>query len=373
MRRLGVAKPCRPFLPRLDLPLHQPADRRLERGEPAERLAHGRDLVDAVRLADAAGDADDQAHLGPEADVGVVVLVAVGRRLDVDAARHRGVVVQEDALPGDLHPVAHQHAVGLVEAVGQRIVRLVARVSRVGLARPQRQARRVERQRRGDRLAPELVGDRREVADQDLVGIDRAGGEHLHARHRDAGGILGDHLQVRVVARLPGKQLGRPHAGRRRHREAEIEVVAARMLPVAREVVAEPGVQLLQHRRVHRQPGDQPGDLLGRAADESVGRVRARLERPHAPLEVVAGAAAQPLQAVALAVLLVGEEVALRRIGLEVVELGDRLRALAERRMRGDVVDPLGADVDGAAVAHALELLLPGGQHFFPILTKTSS
>ena len=35
----------------------------------------------------------------------------------------------------------------------------------------------------------------------------------------------------------------------------------------------------------------------------------------------------------------------------------------AERRMAGDVVDPLGADIDGAAVAHALELFFSADQH----------
>ena len=151
---------------------------------------------------------DDQAHLRPEADVGLVVLVAVRRRLDVDAPRHRRVVVQEHALPRNLHAVADQHAVGLVVAVRHRIVGLVRDVLRVGLPRPQRDAGRVERQRRGDRLALELLVDRREIADQDLVGIDRAGGQHLHAGDGDAGIVLGDHLQVRIVALLAGKQVG---------------------------------------------------------------------------------------------------------------------------------------------------------------------
>jgi hypothetical protein len=134
-----------------------------------------------------------------------MVLIAVGRRLDVDAPRHGCVVVQKHALPRNLHVLADQHAVGLVEPVGQRIVGLVAHGLRIGLARPERQAGRVERQRRRDRLALELVGDRREVADQDLVRIDRAGGEHLHARNRHARIVLRHHLQVRVFALLPGK------------------------------------------------------------------------------------------------------------------------------------------------------------------------
>ena len=82
----------------LDLPVHEPADGRLEGGQPPQRFAHRRNLVDAVRLAHAAREPHDQAHLGPEAHVRLLVLVAVGRRLDIDASRHRPVVVQEDAL-----------------------------------------------------------------------------------------------------------------------------------------------------------------------------------------------------------------------------------------------------------------------------------
>src|SRR5207253_1177842 len=62
-------------------------------------------------------------------------------------------------------------------------------------------------------------------------------------------------------------------------------------------------------------------------------------------------------------VLLECEHVALRRIGLRVVERRDGLRALAKRRMCRHVIDALGADIDDAAVAHALELALSGDQH----------
>ena len=253
MRRFGVAKPVGPFLPGLDLAVHQPADQRFERRQPAERLAHRRNLVGAVGLADAAREPDDQAHLGPEPDVRLVVLVAVRRRLDVDAPRHRRVVVQEHALPRNLHAVADQNAVGLVEAIRHRIVGLMRDVLRIGLARPQRQARRIQRQRRGDRLAFELVVDRREVADQDFVGIDRAGGQHLHARDGDAGVVLGDDLQVGIVALLAGKQVGALAAARRRDGEAEIEIVLPREVVILQQILPEARVQAVKQPAVHRQ------------------------------------------------------------------------------------------------------------------------
>ena len=103
--------------------------------------------------------------------------------------------------------------------------------------------------------------------------------------------------------------------------------------------------------------------MVGRASDQPVGCVCDRLHCPHAAREIVTGSASQPRQAVALAVLLEREQIALLRVGLELVEAGDGLRAVAERRMARHVVDALGADIDRAAVAHALELFFSVDQH----------
>src|SRR5205085_4799913 len=74
-------------------------------------------------------------------------------------------------------------------------------------------------------------------------------------------------------------------------------------------------------------------------------------------------AAAKEVGAVALAALLVREQVPLRGIALEVVQRGDGARTARERRMTRDVLDTLGAHVDAAPVSQPLELLLPGGEH----------
>src|SRR4029077_12625022 len=87
-------------------------------------------------------------------------------------------------------------------------------------------------------------------------------------------------------------------------------------------------------------------------------------ERTHAPRELLARAAAQPLQRVVLAVLLIGKQIAPGGIGFEIVKRRDRLRTGPERRMDGDVIHPLCADVDGAAIPHALELLAPSREHY---------
>ena len=74
--------------------------------------------------------------------------------------------------------------------------------------------------------------------------------------------------------------------------------------------------------------------------------------------------AAQPLQRIAFAILLIGKQIALGRIGFEIVKRRDRVRTGPERRMGGDVVDPLCADVNGAAILHAFELLAAGREHY---------
>jgi hypothetical protein len=139
--------------------------------------------------------------------------------------------------------------------------------------------------------------------------------------------------------------------------------VLARVVVITDEVIAEAGGESVEELRLHRQPGDQTRDMVGRAPDQPVGRVRDRLHRAHAAAEILAGAAAQPGQAVALAVVLEGEQVALSRVGLEVVQIGDGPGGVLECGMGGDIVDPLRADIDGAAVPHALKLFFSVDQH----------
>jgi len=111
--------------------------------------------------------------------------------------------------------------------------------------------------------------------------------------------------------------------------------------------------------------------VVGRASDQAVACIRDRLHRPHSAREILAAAAAQPRQPIALAVLLEREQVAPLRIGLELVETGNGPCAVPECRMRGDVVDPLRADIDDAPVAHALEFFLAVDQHCGPDCLQT--
>jgi hypothetical protein len=51
--------------------------------------------------------------------------------------------------------------------------------------------------------------------------------------------VLGDDLQVRIVALLAGKQVGALAAARRRDREAEVEIVLAGEVVILQQILAE--------------------------------------------------------------------------------------------------------------------------------------
>jgi hypothetical protein len=191
-----------------------------------------------------------------------------------------------------LDAVADQNAVALVEAIRHRIVGLVRDGARIRLPRPERQSGRIERQRRGDGFAFELLVDRRQIADQDFVGIDRAGRKHLHARDGDAGIVLGHDLQIGIVALLTGEQIGALAPARRRDGKAEIEVVLSRVIVIAKKILPEALMQPIEQASVHRQSSHQARYLIGRAADKAVGHVGDGLAAAHAAREIVAIAAA---------------------------------------------------------------------------------
>ena len=286
----------------------------------------------------------------------------MGRRLDVDVARQQRVVVHEHLFPRHLDVFAHQHAVAFVVAPGQRRIEFGTQAESGGLARPQRQTRRIARDCAGDRLLLLVGGERDDVADPDLVGVGGGGRQHLHAGDDDAVVVLAHHPQRRrrdVLALIEFRIAG---SLRRHHRVRHIDVVVADVAIVVQEVVAEP-VRRRQRAGIHRHAGDVGRQMIGRAAEQAVGEIRDPAMAFHAPLQVVARLRAQEIDGMAAAVLLVAHDVAAGGIGLEVVDGGDRLSRRAERRMSGHVVDPLGADIDHAAVAQRFQVLLAGAQH----------
>ena len=119
----------------------------------------------------------------------------------------------------------------------------------------------------------------------------------------------------------------------------------------------------LQGVGLHRHAGDERCDVIGRAPKHAVGKIGDAPVADHASLQVVARPRAQKVDGVASAVLFEGHFVAQGRIRLHVVERRDRLRCVAERRMSGDVVDPLRSDINHAAVADRFKMLFSRTQH----------
>ena len=286
----------------------------------------------------------------------------MARRLDVDLARQNGVVVDEDALPRHLDLVAQQHAVAFVVAIGQRRIEFRRAVGLHRLARPQPQTWRVARDGAGDRFLLLLRRQRDDIADPDVVCEHRAGGEHLHAGDDDAVILLAHHAQGRHRQILLEIEIRIARGLRRQHRISNVKIVVAGMLVIAQHVV---GVRVGRGQRaeIHRHAGDEGGDVVRRAAEQAIGEIGNTPVADHAPLQILARARPQEIDRMAAAVLLVGHLGAKRRIGLHVVERHHRLRRVAERRVRGDVVDLFVADIDHAAVAQRFEMLFAAAQH----------
>ena len=171
---------------------------------------------------------------------------------------------------GTLTFVAHQHAVALVVAPGQRRIELRGEPDRGGLARPQRQPRRVARDRAGDRLLLLVGRERNDVADPDLVGVERAGRQHLHAGDDDAVVVLAHDAQRRHRDVLLVIELRIARGLRRHHRVDHVDVVVADVAVVLLQVVGE-GVRLRQRVGLHRHAGDERRDVIRRAAEHAVG------------------------------------------------------------------------------------------------------
>ena len=270
--------------------------------------------------------------------------------------------MDEDLLPRHLDLVAQQHAVAFVVAIGQRRIEFRGAAGLHRLARPQPQARRVAGDGAGDRFFLLFRRQRNDVADPDVVCEHRAGGEHLHAGDDDAVVRLAHHAQGRHRQILLEVEIRIARRLRRQHGVGNIEIVVAGVLVVAQHVVGM-GVRRGQRAQVHRHAGDEGGDVVRRAPEQAVGKIGDAPMADHAPLQILARARPQEIDGMAAAILLVGHFRAKRRIGLHVVERRHRLRRIAERRMRGDVVDLFVTDIDHAAVAQRFEMLFAAAQH----------
>ena len=344
----------------VDLAHDQAFERRLHRGEPAERELHRRHVPRAVHVGDLAGDADDQLELSRKPHVGLVVGHGVAGRAHVDRARHLDVVVAEHALPRHLHVLEQHRGVVLVEARGERIVELAHRVFLVGLARPDADAGRVERHDAGNRLLLLPGRDRLQIAAPGLVAERRRGAEHFQPIDGDAAVVLGHDAQGRRRSLV---RVRHPPALRIGHRVRGEDVVVPHMPVVVLDVVAESRADAVEQAWVHHEPAHIAWEIVGRAAEQPMRPGRDAPVRLETLLQILAPPRQQEITREGLAALLEGHHLAVFRRALAVIDHGEGARGVAERRMRGHVVDPLAADIDPPAVADAFEIFLAGQQH----------
>ena len=86
-------------------------------------------------------------------------------------------------------------------------------------------------------------------------------------------------------------------------------------------------------------------------------------------LQILARARQQEVGREGFSVLVECHDVAVLGRALAVVDHGEGVRGVAERRMGRDVLDQFAADIDAPAVADALEIVLAGHQHGAGLLT----
>ncbi len=200
------------------------------------------------------------------------------------------------------------------------------------------------------------------VADPDLVGVERAGRQHLHAGDDHAVILLAHHAQRRHRQVLLVIEFRVARGLRRHHGVDDIDVVVADVAVVAQKVLGMRmrGRQLI---RLHRHAGDERGDVVGGAAEHAEGEIGDPAMPLHAPLQVVAVARSQVIDRVPRAVLFVAHGRAVRRVCFQVVNGGYGCGGIGECGMPRDVVDPFAADIDHAAVAQRFQMFLAGAQH----------
>ena len=267
--------------------------------------------------------------------------------------------MQQHVLPGDERVVEHEDRIVLVEARRQRIVVGRAHDARhhlVGGAAEQLHARRVHRRDEHHRQVGIVDRHRRVLAEEIVVRQRRRGRDHLGAGDIDAGvGLLldGDEDVLHLV--------GGAGAVDRRIDDGvvhEQDVFLRAAIPALR-VVGELSVELvIGAERVH-----QRRLVVGRAPHPAVGHARPGRDGVALADHVLARARdAEEFVGVAAGAGIgrPGQHGLALGIVQRVVEPRDRARGIAERRMRGDVLDPLAVDIDLAPVAQACEIFRAG-------------
>ena len=254
-------------------------------------------------------------------------------RLEREVGGRRAPEV-EDPFPGDEDVVEHDDGVHLVPGGTDRMVRRIRRRQR--LATDDVDAPGIHGRREVHALLGREVGPRRRHAEE-LVGIRRLRSHALGPAHDDAVGSPRHDPQGFLLGRgvVPVME-GIVEDGR------DAPVVLAAGLEEVADVLGEARVLLAQEIAHVVEPDRDRGQVLGQAAGDAARPSHEALVHPPLPAEIVHRAGRQVREAHSLARR--GrrhrEEFLVRRVVLEVVDLGYAAGAAGQRGMARDVIHP---------------------------------
>ena len=267
--------------------------------------------------------------------------------------------MQQHVFPRNEHVIEHEDRVVLVEARRQRIIERRAHHARghlVGRAAEQLHAGRVHRRDEHHRKIGVVQRHGGVLAEEIIVRERRRGRHHLGAGHVNAGvGVFldGDVDVLDLIHRFGAIHrriddgviheqhvfLGAPVPGLGVLGELAIEIVI--------------GAERVHQRRLVVRRAPHPAVGHARPVRDGVALSNQFLARTRGAEEFVREAAGAGIGRS-------GQQ----RLGLgvvqRVIEPRDRARGIAERRMGGDILDPLAVDVDFPAVAQAFQVLRAG-------------
>src|ERR1700738_3772242 len=141
------------------------------------------------------------------------------------------------------------------------------------------------------------------------------------------------------------------------------QVAPAQLVVIGLQVIAEAFAVGLEQLGMQREPDDEAGHVIGRAAKHSVAPFGDAAMGFAALAQVIPAPGFEEPRSVAFSVLLAAHDIEVFGRALAVVDCAERTRGVAERWMAGHVADELAPDIDATAVAQSFEIIRPGSQH----------
>jgi hypothetical protein len=149
----------------------------------------------------------------------------------------------------------------------------------------------------------------------------------------------------------------RPVDLRRHDGVGDVEILVARLLVEAHDIVPELPAAPVEELAPAGEPGQHRGDMVGRAAHEPVGAFRPEPVNRTPAAEILGRARDEPHRADAAAAGGIDGGGRVGRAAGGIVSLGDAPDRLREGRVRGDIGDALPVEEDRAAIPEAGQVL----------------